>query len=554
MGRGVSSGGGQSSLGYLFGSGEAPAPKPATNNVQAPSQKLAPVVNHVIPEKPSSVAPSSDAPKQIPAGIPGSQKNNYYRADGQNTGNFLTAPPSIRINIQARIGNDNKKMALRNIITRPLFHHITKSSIPITIPPFSQSLSKTPLSHHRNLISLCTLFQRYGFPPSDFPDFLKTNDFLLNSSPSEIEKSFKILLSLNPSQDFLVSIVNGCPRVLEHDFLENWELGILQLRIYNITSVAIRNVLEISRKFGLSPDDVFRCVKCLKGLGFSKGTITRVLEIVPMVIMSNDDKIRGRVEFLMGLGIQRREIDRVFGLFPGIMAFGVENRLKPLFDEFGDLGFSLSEIRREVLREPKVLGLENGELSQCLEMLRSLKCRAAIKDDIFRDGEFRAGYKVKLRIDFLRRHGLIYRDAFTVLWKEPRVILYAIEDIEKKIDFMVNKMKFDIQCLVEVPEYLGVNFDKQVVPRFNVIEYFCASDGLGDEVGLRNLVKLSRMRFYNMYVKPYPECEKIYGRFAGDVVVRNRHPVGMWKIFRPKQYPESGNDVKNIKAYVESLS
>ncbi|KAI3454801.1 hypothetical protein Pfo_011464 [Paulownia fortunei] len=327
----------------------------------------------------------------------------------------------------------------------------------------------------------------------------------------------------------------------------------MQLGIYNITSMAIRSVLEIARKFGLSPDDVFRCVKCLKGLGFSEGTITRVLETVPTVIMWSKDKIRGKVEFLMGIGIQRREIDRVFGLFPGILAVGVENRLKPLLDEFEDLGFSLSEVRREVIREPKVLGLENGELSQCLEMLRNLKCRVGIKENIFRDGEFRAGYKVKLRIDCLRKHGLIYRDAFTVLWKEPRVILYEIEDIEKKIDFLVQKKKFDIQCLVEVPEYLGLNFDKQIVPRFNVIEYLRSNDGLGDEVGLRNLVKLSRMRFYNMYVKPYPECEKIYGRFAGDVVVRSRHPVGMWKLFRPQQYPESGDDVKNIKSYVESL-
>ncbi|KAL0442073.1 UNVERIFIED_CONTAM: Transcription termination factor MT, mitochondrial [Sesamum radiatum] len=150
-------------------------------------------------------------------------------------------------------------------------------------------------------------------------------------------------------------------------------------------------------------------------------------------------------------------------------------------------------------------------------MLRSLKCRVVIKENIFRDGEFRAGYKVKLRIDCLRKHGLTHRDAYKVLWKEPRVILYEIEDIEKKIEFLVRQTKFDVQCLVEVPEYLGVNFDKQIIPRFNVIQYLQANDGLGDEVGLRNLVKLSRLRFYNMYVKPYPECEKIYGRFAGDV-------------------------------------
>lgn len=39
MGQGVSSGGGQSSLGYLFGSGEAPKPA-ATNTKTAPNLLL----------------------------------------------------------------------------------------------------------------------------------------------------------------------------------------------------------------------------------------------------------------------------------------------------------------------------------------------------------------------------------------------------------------------------------------------------------------------------------------------------------------------------------
>nr|GMD30832.1 protein SPIRAL1-like 1 [Ipomoea batatas] len=67
MGRGVSFGGGQSSLGYLFGSGEPP--KPTTNNAEAPLNQGA----------------------AIPAGVPGSKTNNYFRADGQNCGNFLTS-------------------------------------------------------------------------------------------------------------------------------------------------------------------------------------------------------------------------------------------------------------------------------------------------------------------------------------------------------------------------------------------------------------------------------------------------------------------------------
>ncbi|KAI6683239.1 hypothetical protein NL676_029152 [Syzygium grande] len=63
MGRGVSAGGGQSSLGYLFGSGEAG--KPTEHNGGAPTK--------------------------------GSQANNYFRADGPNSSNFITDRPSTKV-------------------------------------------------------------------------------------------------------------------------------------------------------------------------------------------------------------------------------------------------------------------------------------------------------------------------------------------------------------------------------------------------------------------------------------------------------------------------
>ncbi|CAL9086142.1 unnamed protein product [Musa acuminata var. zebrina] len=81
MGRGVSSGGGQSSLGYLFGSGEAPK---STGETAAPAQK---------PPSPLPV----DNKKKIPAGIQGNLANNYHRADGQNCGNFITDRPSTKV-------------------------------------------------------------------------------------------------------------------------------------------------------------------------------------------------------------------------------------------------------------------------------------------------------------------------------------------------------------------------------------------------------------------------------------------------------------------------
>ncbi|KAL9423579.1 hypothetical protein AB3S75_035629 [Citrus x aurantiifolia] len=87
MGRGVSSGGGQSSLGYLFSDGEAP--KPAAKERQA--QNNAPT------QKPAPAAQPVDITKQLPAGINSTSMNNYMRADGQNTGNFITDRPSTKV-------------------------------------------------------------------------------------------------------------------------------------------------------------------------------------------------------------------------------------------------------------------------------------------------------------------------------------------------------------------------------------------------------------------------------------------------------------------------
>ena len=87
MSRGGSAGGGQSSLGYLFG-GSEPSKPAVARAVPAPAAS-APPAEKVAPAK-------GDVPKQIPAGIQGSQTNNYHRPDGQNTGNILTNRPSTK--------------------------------------------------------------------------------------------------------------------------------------------------------------------------------------------------------------------------------------------------------------------------------------------------------------------------------------------------------------------------------------------------------------------------------------------------------------------------
>lgn len=81
-GRGVSYGGGQSSLDYLFGGGDA---KPASE------QRPRDTVIAPPPAAAKETAEANSKTKEVAAGVRGSQSNNnYFRAQGQNCGNFLT--------------------------------------------------------------------------------------------------------------------------------------------------------------------------------------------------------------------------------------------------------------------------------------------------------------------------------------------------------------------------------------------------------------------------------------------------------------------------------
>ncbi|KAL0290733.1 UNVERIFIED_CONTAM: protein SPIRAL1-like 5 [Sesamum calycinum] len=87
MKRGGSSGGGQSSLGYLFGSDSnqkkeaPPTPPPYT-----PPYGID-MGNEKPPESPPP--PSLDKTSKV--------SNNYNRVQGQNSGNFITGRPSTKV-------------------------------------------------------------------------------------------------------------------------------------------------------------------------------------------------------------------------------------------------------------------------------------------------------------------------------------------------------------------------------------------------------------------------------------------------------------------------
>ncbi|XP_020577176.1 transcription termination factor MTERF15, mitochondrial [Phalaenopsis equestris] len=321
-------------------------------------------------------------------------------------------------------------------------------------------------------------------------------------------------------------------------------------------------ILEQSARFKIEPEDFILSLRRMKIAGLSDGTVIRVFEVLPAAFMNDGIDVRSRIEFLKKTaGIkEQEEINGVCHSYPEFLAFSIDCKLRPLFSEFFDLGFDRIEVRNLLTENPSLLlNLQLGELSRCVNLLEGLKCRIPIKERILSRGRLFAAIDVKTRIDLLCRHGLTQRDAFKILHVEPRSILYSPNELEKKIQFLLEPLGFSIEHLVEFPSYLGLNLEKQIIPRLRVVELLRSKGALEMEVELKHFVRMSRREFYNFFVKPYPECEKIFGGLMRNVELNDvrkkklKHPTGLWKLFKPIKYSDSEEDVKNMKQFMETL-
>lgn len=105
MGRGVGYGGGQSSLGYLFGGGDTQPSlppqkpsdgiiitKPSQNPVEPSDSNNNTETAAKLSEKSSSESSYNVINQNPKAAAHDSMTNNYHRVDGQNCGNYITVP------------------------------------------------------------------------------------------------------------------------------------------------------------------------------------------------------------------------------------------------------------------------------------------------------------------------------------------------------------------------------------------------------------------------------------------------------------------------------
>lgn len=402
----------------------------------------------------------------------------------------------------------------------------------------------------RGLVAVTRLLERYGFPRTGIYDLIQKHKFLLKCSESELEKTLKTLEFYGLSREILPPFLHSCPSVLNFDYLNQWRPLFSSLQKYPNRIDIIGKLLNYCAKFGLDPvgpqnyeenvkflldhrigsSYIGRClekcpllfflnkqtdlepkIKVLRDAGVKNATIYHVLRKYLNFVTYRTPSLALKIEYLKSIGLTGEDIDQVYFTFPALLAHSIEDKLKPLVTELESLGFTGHHLVKTILHNPYVFSMKvGGELSRCVSLLKNLKCRKPLQDKIYKEGIIAGSRRVKARLEYLIKQGLSHREAFKLLEKEPRIILYDLQSIEEKVNFLISDMGFPVRNLIEVPDYLGVNFYKQILPRYRVIAYLRSKGGLGVEVTLKTMTRLTRNQFYNKYVRPYPDCEKFF--------------------------------------------
>lgn len=171
-------------------------------------------------------------------------------------------------------------------------------------------------------------------------------------------------------------------------------------------------------------------------LGLTLKEAAKAVQRQPEILGVDSSVLQQRVDFLTELGLQTRQISRLFVTQPAVLLLKIEDRLRPIVnvlrDEF--------EIDGDLLIR---IIATSGLLSRTPEFVcsRASSWMAALDID-----------RAKFRV---------------VLHRFPRLLLYSLEQpkYRKKVEFLTKVCELDRSTLVTFPQYISYSLSTRIAPR-----------------------------------------------------------------------------------------
>jgi mTERF domain-containing protein len=313
---------------------------------------------------------------------------------------------------------------------------------------------------HLKFPNLCT---GTAVPSTTPPDRGVVTEFLVNKcslTEEEIKKTFKhcnCFLRLKSVQNCeeVLELLNGCglttPAQIRKVALFNPRL------FFQRSERNIKSKLSFLRIF-MKEDDIVRLIN----------NDRRFIQL-------SKDRLKSAVSVLQKLGIEGEALSEGLARQPRLLTAS-EKDVMESFKEVEDLGIKKgSKTFAYALRG--ILGVEKEKLDRRRLCLTGL------------------GFS-EYQISFILR-------------RQPMILGLSEEKVKRNVDFLVNSAGLPLDDFVKYPLLFSRSLEKNIIPRFRVMEALKSMHLLNTEMSFIFLVKLTKKKFLEKYVNSNADCSSV---------------------------------------------
>lgn len=282
-----------------------------------------------------------------------------------------------------------------------------------------------------------------------------------------------LLRRLDLARKELKAIVMGCPAIL------GYSIANLHRKISFLTDTMGYSI-DQSRKILLQEPSILKSsVSALlsryrfliKEIQIPPDTVRKIVQKNPKILMMSVDKnLQPKIifYFIMTLYMEPKEVHGLLLSYPLVLNYNLDNHIQPITRYFLSLDFSAFEFARMLLRFPRLLTYSLAKMKRVVGYLR---------------------FELGLQAHDVRR----------VLYQAPQVISLTMEDLQCKIEFLLNAAKAPGQqvdkstedsystrrkilrkLIVGMPALLHLSVDKNLRPKVEYLQSILGQEELSD--------------------------------------------------------------------------
>ncbi|KAF9594424.1 hypothetical protein IFM89_031026 [Coptis chinensis] len=248
---------------------------------------------------------------------------------------------------------------------------------------------------------------------------------------------------------------------------------------------------------------------------------------MPRLLLSDAAKtLKPKLEFFNSIGLSDPDLAKVISRDPFILMLSLENRIRPSISFLKAILRTDSDVLNVIKRTTRVLNQDpQRRIAPNIALLRTIGVpddnilklvrRYAITLLMDRFSEIveeakkmkfdPSQYQFIRAIEVLKNWGWSEKETSMAFRIQPAFMSLSEKNIMTTMEFLVNKMGYDLLQISKTPVVLNLSLEKRIIPRISVIKVLVLNGLVNKTHSLHSVLRLSDKVFLEKFVMKFEE-------------------------------------------------